>query len=70
MSASKQSSKPGIDSDGAKGAVEPDAPGQTSQNSMRGQLGHRTADEMIKDNDSDFPEPGSNPEHSGKPPEG
>ncbi len=28
------------------------------------QLPHRTEDEMIKDADSDFPEPGFSPEHS------
>ncbi len=31
---------------------------------LRGQLPHRTDDEMIKDADTDFPEPGFSPEHS------
>jgi hypothetical protein len=30
------------------------------------QLGHRDQDPLIKDADSDFPEPGPNPEHSGE----
>jgi hypothetical protein len=55
------------DSDSAKGAVEQEAPTQHGNSSLRGQLGHRTANEMIKENDSDFPEPGGNPEHTGEP---
>ena len=35
--------------------------------SMTGQLGHRSEDELLKEFDSDFPEPGGNPEHSGEP---
>lgn len=31
---------------------------------MSCQLPHRTDDEMIKDADTDFPEPGFSPEHS------
>ena len=52
-----------------KGAVEssgstPSSSG--SQNgSMAGQLGHRDQDEEIKDNDTDFPEPDAEAEHSG-----
>ena len=34
---------------------------------LAGQLPHRTDDPMIKDYDTDFPEPGENPEHSGAP---
>ena len=52
-----------------KGAVEDDAiqtdPG-SGQNSMGGQLGHRDQDEMLKDNDTDFPEPDAQAEHTGK----
>ena len=55
------------DNDETKGAVEPEDPKQRGQSSMRGQLGHRTKNKMIKDSDSDFPEPGGNPEHSGEP---
>jgi len=52
------------DQDCSKGAVESDPQGNTS---LRGQLGHRTQDPLIKSSDSDFPEPGGNPEHSGEP---
>jgi hypothetical protein len=51
-----------------KGAVEHDAlyadcgPGH---NSFSGQLGHRDQDEMLKDNDTDFPEPDAHGEHTG-----
>ena len=55
------------DQDAGKGAVEQDGPGQPSNTSMQGQLGHRTEDPMVKDNDSDFPEPGNNEEHTGEP---
>ncbi|HUR36724.1 MAG TPA: hypothetical protein VM009_02830 [Terriglobales bacterium] len=54
------------DNDIHKGAVEDDQPREEHNTSMRGQLGHRNQDEMLKDNDSDYPEPGGNPEHSGE----
>jgi hypothetical protein len=54
------------DQDCGKGAVEQDGPRQPTNTSMQGQLGHRTEDPLVKDNDSDFPEPGSSPEHSGE----
>jgi hypothetical protein len=54
------------DNDIHKGAVEDDSPHQEHNTSMRGQLPHRTQDAMIKDNDTDYPEPGENPEHSGE----
>jgi hypothetical protein len=51
-----------------KGAVESDAiqtnPG-SGQNSIAGQLGHRDQNEMLKDNDTDFPEPDAEAEHTG-----
>ncbi len=58
----------GKDADVQKGAIEdtpPDLshPGE-SHNRLANQLPHRETDEDIKDHDSDFPEPGSNPEHS------
>jgi hypothetical protein len=34
---------------------------------LQQQLGHRDQDPMLKDADTDFPEPGENPEHSGGP---
>lgn len=55
------------DPDGNKGAVEQNAPGQPTNTSMQGQLPHRTEDPLVKSNDTDFPEPGENPEHSGEP---
>jgi hypothetical protein len=56
------------DSDIRKGAVEQEAPKSSSSAgpNLHDQLGHRDQDEMLKDSDSDFPEPGSNPEHSGE----
>jgi len=50
-----------------KGALEQEAPDQQGNSSLRGQLGHRTEDAMIKAADTDFPEPGENAEHSGEP---
>jgi len=54
------------DNDLMKGATEDEAPGEKNMTSMTGQLGHRDDDPMIKDADSDFPEPGESPEHSGE----
>jgi hypothetical protein len=54
------------DEDEKKGAVESDKPNQHSDESMSGQLPHRTEDPRIKGQDSDYPEPGENPEHSGQ----
>jgi hypothetical protein len=57
------------DSDLQKGAVEPEDPNDKAVTSMNGQLGHRDEDPLIKSSDSDFPEPGETPEHSGEPEE-
>jgi hypothetical protein len=56
------------DSDFKKGAVEEETsePSTNGDPNLHGQLGHRDQDEMLKDSDSDFPEPGSSPEHSGE----
>jgi len=55
------------DSDIGKGAVQDDRPDRTpGQPHLQNQQIHRTTNEEIKDSDSDFPEPGSNPEHSGQ----
>ncbi|HZU43778.1 MAG TPA: hypothetical protein VE994_13960 [Terriglobales bacterium] len=51
----------------SKGAVEQDAPGETTNENMPGQLGHRDQDPMLKSSDTDFPEPGNNEEHTGEP---
>jgi hypothetical protein len=53
------------DQDREKGAVEQDERTQSGNTSMQGQLGHRDQDPMLKAADTDFPEPGENPEHSG-----
>ena len=57
------------DNDLHKGATDDEGVGGQAQNSMQGQLGHREENSSIKDSDSDFPEPGSNPEHSGQQPQ-
>ena len=56
------------DSDHRKGAGEEETPtpAKGGEPYLHGQLGHRDEDEMIKDADTDFPEPGSSPEHSGE----
>jgi len=55
-----------VDQDVTKGAIETenhDTPGNIG---LQQQLGHRDQDPMLKDADTDFPEPGENPEHSGE----
>jgi hypothetical protein len=49
------------------GAVEQDTPNQETNTSLQGQLPHRTENPLVKSKDTDFPEPGENPEHSGEP---
>jgi hypothetical protein len=55
------------DQDEAKGATEAEDPKNSGNVGLQGQLGHRDQDSMLKDADSDFPEPGQSPEHSGEP---
>src|SRR4051794_22496146 len=55
------------DADASKGAVEQDKPEQQDNTSLSGQLPHRPENKLIDGNDTDFPEPGENPEHSGEP---
>ena len=57
------------DQDRFKGALEQDEKDQSGNTSMQGQLGHRDQDPMLKAADTDFPEPGENPEHTGEPEE-
>ena len=57
---------PTHDADERKGAVEQDRPNQRTNTSLSGQLPHRTNNQLVKDSDSDFPEPGNNPEHTGE----
>jgi hypothetical protein len=54
------------DQDIAKGATESEdgAPGNSG---MQNQIGHRDQTSMLKDADTDFPEPGASPEHTGEP---
>ena len=59
----------GKDQDRSKGAAEQDKRSQSTNTSLEGQLPHRTLDPLVKSNDTDFPEPGENPEHSGEPEE-
>jgi hypothetical protein len=54
------------DQDRFKGALEQDERTQKGNSSMWGQLGHRDQDPMLKAADTDFPEPGENPEHTGE----
>jgi hypothetical protein len=58
------------DQDRSKGAVEQEGKGQADNTSMQGQLGHRDQDPMLKAADTDFPEPGGSPEHTGEPEDG
>jgi hypothetical protein len=55
------------DQDKSKGATEDDNSKQPGNAALQGQLGHRDSDPLIKDADSDFPEPGNSAEHSGEP---
>jgi hypothetical protein len=57
------------DQDKSKGATENDGriDAVRGNTSLPGQLGHRDPDPLIKSSDTDFPEPGENPEHSGEP---
>ena len=57
------------DPDASKGATEQDEPKDRAHVRMHEQLSHREKDPLIKDADTDFPEPGLSPEHSGEPEE-
>lgn len=52
------------DPDREKGSQEPDERNQAGNNSMTGQLSHRDEHPLVEGADSDYPEPGSSPEHS------
>ncbi len=54
------------DENSGKGAVEQNRPGQKTNTSLAGQIGHRDQDALLKSSDSDFPEPGQNEEHTGE----
>jgi hypothetical protein len=55
------------DQDTSKGAGETDNHKIPGNIGLQEQLGHRDQDPMLKDADSDFPEPGLSPEHTGEP---
>lgn len=55
------------DQDQSKGATETDNHDEPGNAGQQGQLGHRDQDPLLKDADTDFPEPGQSPEHSGEP---
>jgi hypothetical protein len=55
------------DADEHKGAIEDDhhlTETDETNASLRGQLPHRALDEEVRGMDTDFPEPGENPEHT------
>ena len=54
------------DPDRAKGATEGETHNHDGNLGLSDQLGHRDQDPRIKGADSDFPEPGGGPEHSGE----
>ena len=54
------------DQDAAKGVVETDDHETPGNVGLQDQLGHRDQEPMLKDADTDFPEPGQSPEHSGE----
>ena len=62
MNATKQP-----DQDTSKGATEAEDHRTPGNGGLQNQLGHRDQDPMLKGADTDFPEPGENPEHSGEP---
>ena len=54
------------DPDRAKGATEEAHHHHDGNAGLTEQLGHRDQDPILKDSDTDFPEPGNNVEHSGE----
>ena len=54
------------DQDAAKGAKETEDHKGEGNTGLQEQLGHRDQDPMLKGADTDFPEPGENPEHTGE----
>lgn len=60
-------SQKSLDQDTIKGAIETEDHKIPGNPGLQGQLGHRDQDPMLKGADTDFPEPGENPEHSGAP---
>ena len=54
------------DQDMAKGAKETEDHEGEGNIGLQQQLGHRDQDPLLKGADTDFPEPGENPEHTGQ----
>jgi len=54
------------DQDVSKGAQETEDHKTPGNIGLQEQLGHRDQDPMLKGADTDFPEPGENPEHTGE----
>ena len=57
---------PQKDPDRAKGATEGEEHHHDGNLGLSEQIGHRDQDRRLKDADSDFPEPGGSPVHSGE----
>jgi hypothetical protein len=57
---------PTPDADEHKGAVEQDSRDQESNTTLNGQMQHREGSPLADYMDSDFPEPGGSPEHTGQ----
>ena len=60
------SAVPTPDADDHKGAVEQDSRDQESNTTLNGQMQHRNPSPLANSLDTDFPEPGGSPEHSGQ----
>jgi hypothetical protein len=60
------SAVPTPDADEHKGAVEQDSRDQESNTTLNGQMQHRNPSPLANDLDTDFPEPGGSPEHTGQ----
>ncbi len=54
------------DPDRSKGAIEIEEHHHDGNLGLSEQLGHRDQDPLLKAADTDFPEPGASPEHSGE----
>ena len=54
------------DADARKGAVEQESRDQKTNTSLSGQMQHRNKSPMADTLDTDFPEPGMSPEHTGQ----
>jgi hypothetical protein len=54
------------DPDRAKGATEGEERDHDANAGLAAQLGHRDQNPLIKEGDTDFPEPGGSPEHTGE----